>query len=186
MKRNPIVFVTFLVLAFLAAGYLSFAFFLPLYIEKRLFPSLGDRFNTSLTGQVFSIGLNNASLGNLIIGDTNNAAVTIGTIHKSYSILSILDKRIRQVTINGLVLNMGISEDGIVIPGLDLEKLFAVKTKNKSTKPSSSISLPLQLDDLQVNNGFLNILYKGHRFLIPFDLKIKRKGIFVLCLYKSK
>ena len=175
MKRNPIVFVIFLVLAFLAAGYLSYAFFLPLYIEKKIFPSLGDQLNISLTGQVFTIGLNDASIGNLIIGDTDNAAVSISSIHTSYSIASILDKKIRQVRISGLVLNMEISEDGVVIPGLDLEKLFVTKTNNKSTQPSLAISLPLQLDNLQINNGFLNILYEGRRLLIPFDLKITRK-----------
>ena len=175
MKRNPIVFVAFLVLAFLAAGYISYVFFLPLYIEKKIFPSLGEQLDISLTGQVFSIGLNDASIGDLIIGDTDNAAVSISSIHTSYSISSIIDKKISQVRINGLVLNMGISEDGIVIPGLDLEKFTGPKTKNKSIQPASAISLPLQLDNLQINNGLLNILYEGQRLHIPFDLKITRK-----------
>ena len=137
MKRNPIVFVSFLVLAFLAAGYLSYALFLPLYIEKRLLPSLGDQLNLSITGQVFSIGLNDASLGDLIIGDNDNTAVTIGTIHSSYSISSILNKKLRRVRINGLSMNLEISEQGILIPGFDLEKLTDTKTENKNTQPLS-------------------------------------------------
>jgi len=175
LKRNPIVFVFFLVLFFLAAGYLSYSFLLPRYVEKRFLPSLGDHLNIPITGQVFSIGLNDASLGDLIIGDNDNAAVTIGTIHSSYSISSILNKKLRRVRINGLTMNLEISEQRILIPGFDLEKLTDTKTENKNTQPLSAISLPLELDNLQIKNGFLNILYEGQRLLIPFDLKITRK-----------
>ena len=61
MKRNPIVFVFFLFLFLLAAGYLSYSFFLPQYIEKKILPSLEEQLSTSLTGQVLSIGIKEAS-----------------------------------------------------------------------------------------------------------------------------
>ena len=175
MKRNPIVFIFFLVLFFLAAGYLSSSFLLPRYIEKRILPSLGDKLSTSLTGQVFSIGLHEASLGDLIIGDTNNIAVSVGSIQTKYSVFSILDKKIEEVRINGLTLNLEISEGKIIIPGLDLGKIAGTKTKNKISQPSSAISLPLLLDTFQVSNGFFNVSYKNQRILIPFNLQITRK-----------
>ena len=175
MKRNPIVFVFFLVLFFLAAGYLSYSFLLPRYVEKRFLPSLGDQFSTSLTGQVFTIGLNEASLGDLIIGDIKNTAVSIGSIHADYSLSSIMDNKIEQVRINGLTLNLEISAGKIIIPGLDLEKIIWIKTKQDISQQSSTINLPLQLDNFQISNGFLNILYENHPILIPFGLQITRK-----------
>jgi hypothetical protein len=175
LKRNPIVFVFFLVLSFLATGYLSYSFFLPRYVEKRFLPSLGDQFFTSLTGQVFTIGLNEVSLGDLIIGDTKNTAVSIGSIHADYSLSSIMNNKIEQVRINGFTLNLEISAGKIIIPGLDLEKIIGIKSKQDISQQSSAISLPLQLDTLQVSNGFLNILYENQRIFIPFDLQIIRK-----------
>jgi len=175
LKRNPIVFVFFLVLFFLAAGYLSYSFLLPRYVEKRFLPSLGDQFSTSLTGQVFTIGLNEVSLGNLIIGDIKNTALSIGSIHADYSLFSIMDNKIEQVRINGLTLNLEISAGRIIIPGLDLEKIIGVKSKQAISQQSSTINLPLQLDAFQISNGFLNVLYENQRIFIPFDLQITRK-----------
>jgi hypothetical protein len=126
LKRNPIVFVFFLVLFFLAAGYFSYSFLLPRYVEKRFLPSLGDKLSTSLTGQVFSIGLNEASLGDLIIGDIKNTAVSIGSIHADYSLFSIMDNKIEQVRINGLTLNLEISAGKLIIPFICNQSAFAI------------------------------------------------------------
>jgi hypothetical protein len=169
------VFVFFLVLFFLVTGYISYSFLLPRYVEKRFLPSLGDQFFTSLTGQVFTIGLNEASLGDLIIGDTKNTAVSIGSIHADYSVFSILDKKIKQLRINGLTLNLEVSEGKLIIPGLDLEKITPTKIKNEGPQDSSVINLPLQLDNFQISNGFLNILYENQPILIPFGMQITRK-----------
>jgi hypothetical protein len=175
LKRNPIVFVFFLVLFFLAAGYLSYSFLLPHYVEKRFLPSLGNQFSTSLTGQVFTIGLNEASLGDLNIGDSKNVAVSIGSIHADYSVFSILDKKIKHLRINGLTLNLEVSEGKLIIPGLDLEKIIAPKSKQDISQQSSTINLPLQLDNFQISNGFLKVLYENQPILIPFGLQITRK-----------
>ena len=175
MKRNPVMYIFFLVLFLLAAGNISYFFFLPQYIEKKILPSLGEQLSTSLTGKVLTIGLNEASLGELIIGDTTNVAASIGAIHAAYSFSSILDKKIKQIKINGLILNLEISDGRIIIPGLDLEKIVATKTKHEVSTSSSAISLPFELDNLQVTNGFINFLYENHRILIPFGLQLTRE-----------
>ena len=172
MKRNPIVFVFFLVLVFLAAVYLSYSFLLPLYVEKKVLPSLGDKFSTSLTGRVFTIGLNEVFLGDLIIGDSKNTAVSIASIYSDYTLSSVLNKKIKQVRINGLTLNLKISEGKIIIPGFNLELIAG--TENKNSQSSSAIILPVQFDNFQVSNGFLNILYENQRILLPFNLQITR------------
>ena len=173
-KRNPLVFVFLLIIVIFAVGFFSYSFLLPRYIEKKILPSLGDQFFTSLTGQVFTIGINEASFGDLTIGDSRNIAASIGSIHADYSIPSILDKKIKQIRINGLTLNLEIAAGRIIIPGLDLEKIAATKTKDEVSPASSSINLPLQLDNFQVKNGLLNILYEQQPILIPFSLQITR------------
>ena len=113
-------------------------------------------------------------LGDLTIGDSRNIAASIGSIHADYSIPSILDKKIKQLRINGLTLNLEIAAGRVIIPGLDLEKIAATNTKDEVSQASSSINLPLQLDKFQVKNGLLNILYEQQPILIPFSLQITR------------
>ena len=177
MKRKPVVFVLILIFSLFIAGSLSISFFLPRYIEKNILHSLGDQFSTSLTGQVFTIGFNETSLGDVIVGDTQNVALSIGSINIKYSLSSIRNKIIDQVKINGLNLNLKISDGKIVIPGIDLEKIIGTKAKQKIPQQSSTISLPLQVDNLQVSNGFLNIIYEDQRILVPFRLQITKNKL---------
>ena len=173
-KRNPFVFVFFLVLLFLAAGYISFSLILPQYIETRVLPTLGEKFFPSLSGQVFSVGLNEASLGDIIIGDSRYAAGSIGSIHAEYSLSSILDKKIKNLRINGLTLNLEISDGRIIIPGLDTEKITGSKTTDEIPRQDSVIDLPFQLDNFRVSNGLLKVSYDNQPVFIPFGLQIKR------------
>jgi hypothetical protein len=83
-KHNPLVFVFLLIIVIFAVGFFSYSFLLPRYIEKKILPSLGDQFFTSLTGQVFTIGINEAYFGDLTFGDSRNIAASIGTIHADY------------------------------------------------------------------------------------------------------
>ena len=173
-KRKPFMFAFFLILLLLAAGYISFSLILPRYIETRVLPALGEKFFSSLNGQVFSVGLNEASLGDIIIGDSLNAAGSIGSIHAEYSLSSILDKKIKNLRINGLTLNLEISAGRISIPGLDIEKITGPKTTDEIPQQDSVIDLPFQFDNFQVANGLLKVSYDNQPVLIPFGLQIKR------------
>jgi hypothetical protein len=175
LKRKPIVFVLILIFFLCTAGLLTFSFFLPLYIEKNILPSLGDQFSTSLTGQVFTIGLNETSFGDVVVGDTPNIALSIGSINMKYSLFSIRDRVIDQVKINGLNLNLKISDGKIIIPGIDQEKIVKMKAKQEIPQHSSTLNLPLQVDNFRVSNGFLNILHESRRIVIPFGLQITKK-----------
>ena len=95
-------------------------------------------------------------------------------IQADYSISSILDKKIKQIRINQLTLNLEISKGRISIPGLDLEKIAATKTEPEISPPSTSINPPFQLDNFQVKNGLLNVLYENHPILVPFSLQVTR------------
>jgi len=174
LKRRFFEFIVIPVLFLLTVGTLSFLFFLPRYLEKNILPSLGNKFFTSVSGQVFSIGINEASMGDLTLGDSKNSALRIGSIQADYSLSSIINKRIDHIKINGLTLNLEISEGRIVIPGLDLKKIAAAE-KQKKSRSSSAITIDWQPDNFQITNGFINIIYKDQHIYIPFDLQITGK-----------
>ena len=169
-KRKPFMFAFFLILLLLAAGYISFSLFLPRYIETRVLPALGEKFFPSLSGQVFSVGLNEASLGDIIIGDSRYPAGSIGSIHAEYSLSSILDEKIKSLRINGLTLNLEISDGRIIIPGLDIEKITGPKTTDEIPRQDSVIDLPFQFDNFQVSNGLLKVSYDNQPVFINFGV----------------
>ena len=69
LKRNPLVFVSVLLLFLLGAAFFSYTFFLPRYIETKVLPDLGRQLSSSLSGRVYSIGLGNAVMGDIRLGD---------------------------------------------------------------------------------------------------------------------
>jgi hypothetical protein len=176
LKRIPPVFFLLLVLFLLAAGLFSYSYFLPRYIEKRVFPGLAGLLSSSVTGKVQSIGFNSAILENIVIGDSPNIAGEIGSIHAVYSPLSILAKKLDSITINGLTLNLILTGDKILIPGIDLERFARTKSEMKVQPQTSAISLPIGLDNFRVTNGLLNIHSRNRLVLVPFSLEISRQG----------
>ena len=175
MKRRLIKFIVIPILLLLVVGILFFIFLLPLFLEKNILPALGDRLFTSVNGQVLRIGINKASIGDLTIGEQGKIALRIGSIHADYSLSSIKTKRIDQVTINGLTLNLAVSGGRVFIPGLNLEKIAATRKKQKKSPDTSVINIDWLPDNLQMNDGFINILYENKRFFVPFDLQLTRK-----------
>ncbi len=175
LKRNPLVFVPVLLLLLLGVVFISYTFFLPRYIENTILPDLGRRLSSSLSGRVYTIGLSNAVMGDIRLGDGQNTAVSISSIHADYSIASLFAKKLERLKVNGLTLNMEIADGRFILPGIDLEENVKQESVQKSAPDSSEIELPLVLSDFQVNNGLLHLQYKGQRFLIPFDLQLNRK-----------
>jgi len=174
LKRRFFEFVLIPVLFLLAVGILSFIFLLPRFLEKNVLPSLGKQIFTSVNGQIFNIGINKASMGNLTLGDGEKIALRIGSIQADYSLSSIKNKKIDQVKINGFSVNLEISEGKIVIPGLDLEKIAGTEKRHEKLTHSSAVKIDWQLDNFQIANGVINILYEKQHVFIPFDLQIIR------------
>ena len=117
MKWKPLVFVLLLLLFLLGAGFFAHTLFLPRYIEKKILPDLGRQLSSSLAGRVYSIGFAAADLGDIILGDMRDPAVSIGSIHADYSLSALLAKKLGQVKINGFVLHLEIAQWQDNLPG---------------------------------------------------------------------
>jgi hypothetical protein len=165
------VFVFFLLLLLLGVGLFSYSFFLPRYIEKKILPELGRQLSSTLSGQVYRIGFSSADFGDIILGDTHNPAVSIGSIHTDYSFSSLLVKKLEQVKISALSLNLEISDGQLMMPGFDMSKLSSSKAET-DRQPSGKKNLPLEAGKLQVSNGLVTITHAGTRFLVPFNLQL--------------
>ena len=174
LKRNPLVFLLFLMLFLLGAGFFSYSFLLPRYIEKKILPELGRQLSSSLAGRVYTVGLSAAEFGDIVLGDTLHPAVSIGSVHADYSLPSLLAKELGQVRINGLALHLEVLDGRIVIPGVDLENLASAQAEEPVPQQSSELNLPIRLGNFQVSNGLVKITYAGKLFLIPFDLQLNR------------
>jgi hypothetical protein len=183
LKRNPLAFLLFLLLFLLGAGVFSYSFFLPRYIENKILPDLGRQLSSSLTGRVYNIGYSAADFGDLVLGNPENPAVSIGSVHADYSLPSLLAKNLGQVRINGLTLHLEVSDGKLIIPGVDLEQIATQETGQKSTQETLKKDLPFELSHFQVSNGRIELTYVGEHFLIPFDLQLNRQpagdGLFV-------
>ena len=177
MKRNLFGFVLLLSIFLLAAGFFSYSYLLPRYIEKSVFPGLGDHLSITVTGKVYKIGLNSADLGNIVVGDSRNVAARIGSIHAVYTPASLIVKQLESITLNGLTLNLGLAGDKILVPGIDVER-FARTGAAQNEEPSpSAINLPIGLESLEIINGLLNIHYQNRFIPVPFGLRVTRKEI---------
>ncbi|KPJ97288.1 MAG: hypothetical protein AMJ60_11990, partial [Desulfobacterales bacterium SG8_35] len=145
------------------------------YIEKNLLPDLGRQLSIPLTGQVYSLGLGAADLGDIILGDALNPAVSIGSIHVDYSLAALLAKKPDRVKVNGLTLHLEIADGRIVIPGLDPGKSGARERGQASLQEPPGIDLPLTPANFEISNGLVELRYEGEPFYIPFDLKVQRQ-----------
>jgi hypothetical protein len=175
VKRNPFVFVLLLSFFLLAAGFFSYSFLLPRYIENSVLPGLGDRFFTPVSGEVYSIGFHGTDLGDIVMGDPRNAAVRIGSVHAVYSPGSLLAKKLETITFNGVTLNLILQGNKILLPGIDLESLAGTGTEEKAESQQSAINLPIELESLLILNGLVNIHSENRLIPVSFTLKITRQ-----------
>ncbi len=176
MKHKPFLSVLFILLFLLGTGFLSFSFFLPRYIERNILPDLGSQLSSSLSGRVYSIGLSSADFGDIYLGDRQNPALSIGLIHTDYSLSSLRTGKLGLISIDGLRLNLKYSDDTLIIPGLDLEKLSSQQSSQLSSEQSDTISLPILPESFQVRNGLITFSYEEEFFLIPFNLEATKQG----------
>jgi len=173
MNRKPMVYVLSLLLVFLGAGFFFFTVILPGYIEKKILPDLGHLLSSSLTGQVYDLGFSKADIGDISLGDPENPAVSIGSIHAEYSIASLLRKKPARLKINGFMLRLEIADGKVILPGIG--PVFPLQSEEHGPAATSSeINLPLEPSVFQVSNGLVELKYEGKRILLPFDLLVKK------------
>ena len=173
LKRNIFVSVLCTILILAGVAYLSVAYFLPWYIENRIFSRIGDTLSASAGGRVHRIGPFSAIFGNIRAGSPDEAALSVNSVELDYSPFSLLKKNIDHISINGLVINADITEEGFVLPGLD----FTAASKKKKTgwdmDKQDTLVLPVEVAGLDVSNGLIQIRNMNRIIPVLFDLEIE-------------
>lgn len=175
LKRNPLVFLFFLFFCLLAAGFLTYSFLLPRYVEKKFLPYVGRQLSSTIAGQVYSIGFSAADFGEIVLGDMLNPAVTIGSIHADYSLPSLLAKNLGHIKVNGLSLSVDVTDGRITLPGVVLENLASSQAESAGPQQSAQMNVAVTMESFQISNGLVKINYNGHRLLLPFHLQLTNK-----------
>jgi hypothetical protein len=156
------------------AGLLSFLFLLPRFIETRIQVAIEDQLSTKSALQVFSLGMQESSIGNMAIGDEAAPAISIASIQARYSLKSLFERKLEMIHINGLTLHLEISDNEITFPGIDLKTILDRNGKPDISNQVSQDNVPVLIDALQVSNGLVNVLYENNTILVPFDLSLKK------------
>lgn len=175
MQRGPVKIFLVIFLFLLFAGFVSYRYLLPRYVEKIVLPSLGKRFSTVVKGEVHRIRMHEAALGNLNVGTDNNRALHISSIRAGYSLSSVINGKIDLIEIDGLVLYLEILRNSVRISGLDPEIFSGDMSAKKPAPGDSSAVLPIQIGRFRISNSRINIGYRGEYIPVPLDLMITRK-----------
>ena len=164
--RKPKSLLLILVLCVSAAGLIFGYLLLPNLIEKKARQSLLESTPfSSIDVAVRHVGLFGTEFGNIVVGDAQKNGLAVGSISVIYSPASLIQKRIKHIDINGLTIFLESKNGRISMPGIDIPDLPA-----KQKAAPATIEMGLDLEQLKISNGILNLDVDGYLVLIPFDL----------------
>jgi len=157
-----------------ATGLTLFNFYLPVYIEADLLPSLARRAGISkFSCDVRSIGLNHADISDLRIGSAAKNAVQIDSVRLDYSIKGLSERHIKRIIISGPEFQLHHRDEQWQIEGLNWEKIFRHFPKKESdTTSSESDHAPVTIGKIEIRNAVLSVTWQAQNFRLPFDIEI--------------
>ncbi len=173
LKRNGTLWIILAVLLFLI-GSASLYFYLPTYVESKIFPKISQRIGARVECKVRRIGLTRADFEGLRISGSNKTSVSIGSIQLDYSLPRLLKKHVDRIVISGLEMDCEFVDGKIVVPGFDLQK-FSPSPEQKSDENTSEVStkdrqFPVSIGSFEIRNAVLVCGYNGQSYRLPFDL----------------
>lgn len=164
--------ITLLVLAAIAA---TTAFILPAYVESRLIPRLAKGFGlTPEDASVRRIGWWGADMGPIRFNAGDTPAVTISAIQIDYSPWSLLQGRIKGITLGGLGLDLALTDDGISISmaGMRPPPKSATGRSGPQAMDVQTL-LPVKLGRFSILQSQLHVHWNHRRFAIPFEIHLQ-------------
>ena len=165
----------FLLLILISAGlFFVSSYFLPGFLESKIISILKkDTGISEFTLDLRELDLEGANLGSLRIGNKQNPALVIRSIHIDYSPGGISQKMIKKVVASGVELYFEFKNGRIGFRGFDLEK-FLTQLKSNQTKDSKAAepSYPSFPQRIEVNNGMLIGIVNEKAYRIPFEIDI--------------
>lgn len=154
---------------------------LPDYIENKtrqlvLQQTPFTRFNAD----IHQTGLFETEIDDIVLGGDQYSTLSINSIKLRYSPLGLLQKKLKGIDIDKLDVFLELNEGQFSIPGLDLGSL-----EKKGETTADTITIPVYLEKLQVNEGILHISVDNKPILIPFTLTLVQQSSNQPSLYTT-
>jgi len=149
---------------------ISLWFSLPLILNSE--SVLQHARNAGLEGffwNVCRIGLHRSDIGNMEIGAEPSKALTIDTVHFTYSLPQLWERHLSSICISGLELNCGIREGRFYLRNFDLPA-FLRRFPSKAETSSSPVIPPVSIGKLEIRNALINFAWEKETYRIPLEL----------------
>ena len=161
-----------------ATGITLFNFYLPVYLEADLLPSLAHHAGISkFSCDVRSIGLNHADISDLRIGSDAKNAVQIDSVRLNYSIKDLSERHIKRIIISGPEFQLHHRNAQWQIEGLNWEEIIRRFPKKESEAISSeSDDAPVTIGKIEIRNAVLSVTWQAQNLRLPFDIEITLKN----------
>ena len=176
LKRQiAIPIILFLLLIVIGAGLIFLtSYLLPGFLESKIISILKkDAGIPDFALEVHELDLAGANMGSMRIGNAQDPALVVRSIHIDYSPGGIYQKKIKRIVASGVELYGEYKNGQLGFRGFDLAKFLAKlqsdKQKDKTTANPSYPSFPQRLE---IYNGIFIGIANEKEYRIPFEMDI--------------
>ncbi len=151
-------------ISLLGSGYLG------RYLETGFIPEMIRNLGiTQFDVNIRRIGSSGIDAGPVRIGLPENPALMIRSIALDYSPGGLFQKKIRQVSLNGVTIRCRITSHGISFPGIDVQDMLGQQEEKPAESPSVPMAIPV--DRIAVYDGTLLFDWENYAYRIPFEIE---------------
>ncbi len=155
----------------------AMTFVLPYYLQSTIIPNLAAEFNLQPREiQVRRIGLWGADIGPLRFDARKTSALNVAVVQIDYTPWSLMQRRIKGVTLGGVELVVEANSNGLVVAGQNSGKQHSTATR-AAAFPDLETLLPVQLDYLRILQSQLQLEWQGRHHIIPLEGRIETAGL---------
>ncbi|MBI9077319.1 MAG: YdbH domain-containing protein [Desulfatibacillum sp.] len=170
--------ILWLLLLVVAGTGLGLWFSLPGMVERRVPFYAQEAGLKNLTFEVRKIGLFQADLGSVVLGDPRAPALTVATAQVDYSPWDLIHKKIKSVRVAGVQVFASLDGQSLSLRGMD----FPVSRNENPDAPSPALprELPVDLAFLSLDSASLNLDWNGKAYRLPLEAQAVRRdaGVF--------
>ena len=176
LKRQiaiPIIF--FLLLIVIGAGLIFLtSYLLPGFLESKIISILKkDAGISDFALEVHELDLAGANMGSMRIGNAQNPAVVVRSIHIDYSPGEIYQKKIKRIVASGVELYGEYKNGQLRFRGFDLAKVLTKLQSDKhKDKTVADPSYPPFPQRIEIYNGIFIGIANEKEYRIPFEMNI--------------
>ncbi len=103
--------------------------------------------------------------------------LAVTTIQIDYSLFSLLQGRINEITLNGLEVQLEVTDKGITLPGLSRRPPSTTGQEGNGKPFRLETLLPLELNAVVIQKARPTVHWQNHSIEVPFDLSLNTSGL---------